>query len=543
MGGALPTSPRSTNHGRPDPSPFRHGVASFDPLPDRVLLWTLLDGGGTCDWEIATDAGLDRVVASGRVEVQAAPGTLTVDVTGLEPGTTYWYRFSSGPHRSPVGRTRTLPDAAVELFRVGVTCCARFGQSRFTAYRALAEREVDVVVHLGDYVYEDDKCEIEARRPEPDHACTTLPDYRARHAQARRDPDLQALHARHPMVVVWDDHDVADNVWSGGAKTHDDERDGPWAPRLDAALRAHQEFLPKRLADPTDLRSAWRHLDAGDLVRIVCTETRVAGRDQQAGIDGAAPADDPARSLLGDSQREWLLDTVADPGPRWVLLASGTVVSELSIPSPEALDGALPEKYAVVDQQAVNTDGWDGYLEERRRLAGALAARGGGNVVVSGDIHSAWAIEGPEGPDGDPAAVELVCPPAATTPLGQLLPPGAGARLAEAIPGAMAHVRWVDVDHHGFLVLELRRERADAAWWWVEPDQEAPARLGRRWSTPWDTTLGLADPDRRVARDRPIGDRSDAGGLRPRRRRRRRLVGALALASAVGAVRRSRRRP
>jgi alkaline phosphatase D len=504
-----------------------------------VLLWTLLDGGGSCDWELAIEAGFERVVASGQVTVDAEPGTITVDATGLEPGTTYWYRFTSRGHRSRVGRTRTLPGGPVDLLRVGLACCARFGQSRFTVYRALAEREVDVVVHLGDYVYEDDKCELEDRRPEPDRPCTALPDYRARHAQARRDPDLQALHARHPMVVVWDDHDVADNVWSGGAKTHDDQRDGPWAPRLEAALRSHQEFLPKRLADPADLTSAWRALDAGDLVRIVCTETRVAGRDEQAGIDGSAPAGAPDRSLLGDAQRRWLLDTVADTGPRWLLLASGTVVSELSIPSPELLDGALPEKYAVVDGQAVNTDGWDGYLAERARLSGALAARGGGNLVLSGDIHSSWAIEGPEGPDGDPVAVELVCPPAATTPLGQLLPPGAGTRLADAAIRAMPQVRWVDVDHHGFLTLELGRERADATWWWVEPAQASPARIGRRWSVPWDTTLGVVDPDRRA---KAVTAGAEPGPRRGRRPRRRRAVGALALLAAVTAVRRSRSR-
>ncbi|HEY9555973.1 MAG TPA: alkaline phosphatase D family protein, partial [Acidimicrobiales bacterium] len=271
----------------PSNAPFPLGIASFDPLTDRVLLWTSHAGAGTCEWEVATDPDLREVVAAGTVEADPDTGLVTVDATGLQPATTYWYRFSSAGATSPVGRTRTLPDGAPTQLRVGVTCCARFGQSCFEVYGALAEADVDVVVHLGDYVYEDTKCEIEGREPDPEHDCVTLDDYRRRHAQARRDPDLQTLHARHPMVVVWDDHDLADNAWRSGAKNHDPDEQGPWEDRLAAALCAHQEHLPKRLADPSDSSSAWRRLDAGDLVSIVCSETR-AHRDEQAGIEGAA---------------------------------------------------------------------------------------------------------------------------------------------------------------------------------------------------------------------------------------------------------------
>ncbi len=270
------------------------------------------------------------------------------------------------------------------------------------------------MLHLGDYIYEDAKDGLPDRVPEPQHPLVTLDDYRTRHAQHRRDPDLQALHARHPMIAIWDDHDLADNAWAGGAKTHDPDTQGPWEERLEAALRIHNEFIPKRLADTGDPRTAWRRSDAGDLVTIACTETR-AVRDEQAGIDGARSADDPDRSLLGDAQRRWLHDTVRDRSTAWLLLASGSVVSELEIPVPDAVDHVMPEKYEVIDGRGINTDQWDGYRAERARLTEALADRRRPTVVLSGDIHSAWAIDGPLGAAGTPVAVELVCPPAATS--------------------------------------------------------------------------------------------------------------------------------
>ncbi len=519
--------------------PFSLGVASFDPLPNRVLLWCVVEGGGTCHWEIATDPAFFDVVGRGKVAAPADTGVVLVDAEGLQPGTAYWYRFTAQGKPSPVGRTRTLPAGADEHLRLGVTCCARFGESPFTVYGELARTDVDLVVHLGDYVYEDTKFEIEERRPEPDHDCVTLEDYRLRHAQARRDPDLQALHARHPMVVVWDDHDLADNAWAGGAKSHDEAEQGPWADRLAAALTAHQEFLPKRLADAADITSAWRTLDAGSFVRILATETR-AHRDEQAGLDGAAPADDPQRTMLGAQQAAWLDAAAADPAPRWLVLVSGTVLSPLTIEAPQALDDILPEKYAVVDGRASNSDQWDGYLAERDRVTTALGRRGGRSIVLSGDIHSSWAIEGPCEPDGAPVAVELVCPPAATTPMGQLLPAGVGDRLGPALAHQIEHVRWVDATHHGFVVLTLTEDEALATWWWVDPGTTAATEVGRRWAIPAEGRPRLVDPEPAVAAADP--DDEPPSPLSGRTARRwRQLAVAAGTAAAVLGIRRVRR--
>ncbi len=527
---SLATAPRNP----PAVPPFTLGVASFDPTPEAVLIWCAVEGGGTCRWEVAADEDFFDVVARGKEEAASDTGIVAVDVTGLQPGTAYWYRFTAQGKASPVGRTRTLPADSAEHLRIGATCCARFGQSPFAVYGELAHTDVDVIVHLGDYVYEDTKYDIEDRRPVPDHDCVTLEDYRRRHAQARCDPDLQALHARHPMVVIWDDHDLADNAWRGGAKTHDPEEQGPWVERQRAALTAHQEYLPKRLADPADPAQAWRALDADAFVRIVATETR-AHRDEPAGHEGTVPADAPERTMLGPAQEAWIGPVAADPQPRWLVLLSGTVLSPLTIRVPDALDGLLPEKYAVVDGEAANTDQWDGYQAGRDRLAAALAARGGRTITLSGDIHSSWAIEGPLGPDGRAVGVELVCPPAATTPMGQLFPAGAGEKMGPALVDQLDGVRWVDTTHHGFLVLTLTEEEAVATWWWVDPDREAPTEVGHRMTIPAEGRPRLVDleppsPDASDAElpESPLADRH--------RRRRRRRVALTVLAGLAGAL-------
>ncbi len=528
---------------------FQHGVASFDPTSDGVLLWTLVSGGGPARWELAHDESFVEIVQSGDAQPQPAIGTVVVEVTGLEPATSYWYRFTVGTALSPVGRTRTLPAAGATQLRIGVTCCARYSQQQFHVYRALADADVDVVLHVGDYIYEDCKEGMEDRQPEPQHSLVSLSDYSTRHAQHRRDPDLQALHARHPMIAIWDDHDLADNAWAGGAETHDAETQGPWSERLDAALRAHNHFLPKRLTDANDPQTAWRRIDAGDLVSIVCTETR-AQRDQQAGLDGASSADDPDRSLLGDAQRCWLGDAVRDRSAAWLVLASGTVVSELEIPTPDVFDRCLPEKYEVIDGRAINSDQWDGYRAERARLADALADRRSPAILLSGDIHSAWAIDGPLGAAGTPVAVELVCPPAATTPLGQILPAGVGSWLGPALRRELPRVRWVDVEHRGFLTLDVGRNRVEACWWWVDAeaddgaehrsDGERPAPvLGRRWVVPRQWPPSLFDPEP----ERHIDDEDPGPAPHHVRRRRARWLVAVGAAGAASAwaLRRVRR--
>lgn len=542
---------------------FSHAVASFEPRETAVLLWTRLSGATRTSWTLARDQTMREVVAQGEAETSAEVDfTVTVDAAGLEPGTSYWYRFDAGGEASPVGRTRTLPAAPTERFRIGLVSCARFSVAPLGVYRALAEREVDLVVHLGDYIYEDDG-ETGPRSHRPPNACVTLDDYRQRLAQYREDPDCQALHLRHPMTLLIDDHDVADNCWSDGAKGHDPAEHGPWEDRVAAATRARQEWVPSRLADPRDPARTWRSFAVGGLGEIILLDTRLSGRDRHAGDDGAVSRDNPQRSLLGDEQREWLAGRLADQTRPWALVATGVVVNEVTLPFPAAaglVQPALPNGYAAVDGMILHDDQWDGYPAERSRLVAAVARRaeaGGRTIILSADIHSSWAFEGPRDVTDSPVAVEFTVPAVSSKPMGRSRFPGAW-RVLDASIRRLEHASWVDVTQRGYGILDLTPEEATMSWWFVEPtdaDPAACAKLGAAFVTrraPWPPNL------ERVDRPPPDPDRPGLPAALPERpadltRMRRshllrqgfaRTTGTLVPAALVvaGAARRRRRR-
>jgi alkaline phosphatase D len=459
---------------------FGHGVASFDPTPSGVLLWARAEGAATLRWKVVLDPGAAAVAREGEAPVDPDTGIAVVDVEGLEPATTYHYWFEAGPVEhpvlSPVGRTRTLPEGPTDRVRLGVVCCDDYANGPFTALRALAEQEVDLVLHLGDYIY--DTPDEGVRTPLPRHDLVGIDDYRARYAQVRADPDLLALHLRHPMVAIWDDHDVADNAWRHGAKAHDPDEHGPWEVRLAAAARARQEWVPARLRDPDDPLVLWRSVPLGDLAELVVLDTRIAGRDMQAGDPGAKSVDDPGRSILGDEQRRWAYERIADTSRPWCLLASQVAVSPmtLGLPSGATLADRAPSGYAVIDGEAMCTDEWDGYPAERDRLARQLRARGGGTVIVSGDVHSAWLFAGPTDELG-PVAAEVVAPAVSSTPMGEQLPRGTQ-QVADLLAESDEAV-WADLLHQGHLVLDVTRGSVRADWFWIDPaEPEAAPRHG-----------------------------------------------------------------
>ena len=459
--------------------PFSHGVASFDPTTDGVLLWTRTDPGlGPLTWWVAAapddphaagDELLANVVASGSVDVDPdTDGCVTVAVDGLRAGTTHHYWFEVTGRRSPVGRTRTLPERT-EWVRLAFVCCADRSMGPLTAYRAIAEDEVDLVVHLGDYLYEEPKGPFPV---DPPGVVVTLEDYRRRHAHTRLDPDLQALHQRHPMVFVWDDHDTADNSWRHGAKAHDPVQYGPWEERLAAATRARQEWLPCRLSDPADPYDMHRSVRFGDLVELVVLDTRIPGRDLQAGDEGAKPLDDPDRRLIPEAQMAWAEDRLADPGATWAVVASQVPVARLQIPVPagEVVDAAMPSGYKVVDGNALCTDGWDGYPVQRGRLAAALDRRQGRAVVVSGDVHSNWASLIYDESGERVVAADLVTTAVSSTAMGEQLPSGWRA-VADAAAAHATDRVWSDLVHHGYLRVDVRPEELRGDWIAVEPGE------------------------------------------------------------------------
>ncbi|MGH9005642.1 MAG: alkaline phosphatase D family protein, partial [Acidimicrobiia bacterium] len=308
-------------------------MASADPAPDGVVIWTRVSGSDDAvavRWRVAADEALHDVVAGG--ETTAAPGddfTVHVNVTGLRPSTTYHYGFSAGEAVSRVGRTRTAPVGPAEHLRVGVVCCSHYETGFFNAYGRLAERDVDVVVHLGDSIYEDRARRARGvRHHEGSERALTLADYRGRYAQYRTDPDLAALLARHPVVAIWDDHELAGNAWRGGAARHYPDTDGDWRPRLEAATRAYREWTPMRLPDPADPDRLWRQVRLGNLAELLMLDTRLAGRTQPAaGRRAVVRVWDRHRELLGKAQWRWLEGELSRPSAGWRLVASQVMVA------------------------------------------------------------------------------------------------------------------------------------------------------------------------------------------------------------------------
>ena len=431
-------------------------MASGDPTQDGVVLWTRVSGAdGEClplHWRVATDAELHHVVAEGSADARPERDfTVQVEVIGLRPATTYWYRFEAGDPVSPVGRTRTAPVGPVERLRVGVVCCSHYETGYFNAYGRLAERDLDVVLHLGDSIYEDRaRRSRDVRRHQAPDRVVSLADYRGRYAQYRTDPDLQALLARHPVVAIWDDHELAGNTWHDGAARHDPATDGDWRARLEAATRAYREWTPLRLPDPADPMRLWRRVRMGNLCELVVLDTRLAGRARPAaGRRAVVRVWDRRRKLLGKAQWRWLEHELSRPAPGWRLVASQVMVAPVAV-----APGRL----------GINPGMWDGYPAERDRLLKLLAEHRGQAVVVSGDLHSSWASElGP--------AVEVSAPAVSAPSFARALAhrlPGAPTILEWILRRANPHVRYVDTAHHGYVVLELTPGHLEAQWWHVD---------------------------------------------------------------------------
>lgn len=478
-------SPRNARL-EPGGNPFLHGVASGDPLADRVLLWTRVSGVEVAvpvDWRIARDPALEQVVQAGTLPaVPARDHTVKLDVVGLEPGTSYYYEFRALGQASPRGRTRTLPVGPTERLRLAFASCANLPFGYFNAYQLIARRaDLDAVLHLGDYLYEygngtygDGRAF--GRIPEPDREIVTLADYRTRHAQYKRDPDLQEVHRQHPFVAVWDDHEIADNAWRGGASNHDPS-EGDWGRRRAAAVRAYLEWMPVREVFDGQRTRLQRSFRFGDLADLVMLDTRLYARDAQVERENETRLRDPERSLLGPDQEAWLAATLRQSqrdGTAWRVLGQQVMLAPLP-----ASDGGI-----------ANPDAWDGYPASRERLLSSLEGGGVSDVVcLTGDVHSSWAFEVPRDPQVSSAAgarspvlVEFTTP-GITSP-GRFSPPEATRRAQELLT-RHPHLRWVDLHQRGYALLDLDRERAQAEWWFVETVEERlPAeRFGRAYRT------------------------------------------------------------
>ncbi len=449
---------------------FQHGVASGDPLTDRVMLWTRVTpatSGSTAPldvrWSIARDEKLTRIV--GRGTLPAAPErdfTVKVDATNLEPGRTYYYAFDAGGERSPIGRTRTLPGNGAARLRLASVSCSNLPAGYFNVYRCLANRpDLDAVIHLGDYIYEFANGvygdgTATGRVPQPLTEAVTLEDYRRRYASYRADADLQEAHRLHPFIVVWDDHELANDAWKGGAANHN-AGEGDWATRQAGAYRAYKEWMPIREWAGSDIH-LYRTFRFGGLVDLVMIDTRGL-RDQQVSATDFDALVTPGRSLLGAAQESWLFDELRGSqkaGARWRLLGQQILFAPMTPPG----------------VRIQNTDVWEGYPAQRRRVFDFLEREKIDNLaILTGDIHSSWALDVPRDPfrgyksaTGEGSlAVELVAPAISSPPLFSR-----GSRNTYAMLGvALPHLKYLEGEKRGYVLMDISRDRLQADWYHV----------------------------------------------------------------------------
>jgi alkaline phosphatase D len=462
--------------------PFPLGVASFDPTGDSMVLWTWTSHGvDDVRWEIACDPAFDHIARQGASRPE--DGIVCVEVDHLEPGTTYHYRFGTDEHLV-TGTTRTLPAAAHRL-RIGFASCSRRPGRGFDAYGRLADREPDLMVHLGDYIYE--------RSDEAPHTCRTLDDYRTRYQQYRREPPLQRLHAGAPWITVWDDHEIADGSWRRGTSSDLDDPDG-FAARRRAAQAAYDEYLPHRVDErgPTHLD---RHLRVGDLVDLVVLDARNAGREEPVRPAGgpALVGGDDDRRILTEEQWDWLEECVADI-PGWLVLGTQTQVAPLRLarlPDPRRPWRTLP---------LVNAGQWDGYPAERRRLGALLEPVADRTLIVSGDLHGRFwtAMTTPSGR----RIAELTIPSVSSTPFADavrkkvpFMPTGV---LRRWLAWLNPHVESMELTGHGAAVVDVAADRLDIEV--VDPAGVLTFRTSLTREPRTDQRRGRATPRKRTGR-------------------------------------------
>lgn len=475
---------------------FMHGVASGDPVPNSVILWTRVTPSPECApgsgvgpdvllrWEVATDPEFTQLVRAGTVTASAtADHTVHVDPFGLQPDTVYHYRFTvlDGEHAGRVsrtGRTRTAPGdgADVEKLRLAVCSCANFEAGYFSAYADIARRahagEIDVVVHMGDYIYEYASGDYAGKygvvRPHvPTWEIRTLADYRSRYGNYRRDVELQDAHAAAPWVVTWDDHEIANDSWSGGAKGHTDFH-GDWATRRDAAMQAYLEWLPVRGTAPSRGGRIYRTLRFGRLAELHMLDLR--SYRSAPGMLAPAARNAPDRTIMGSEQFEWLSGRLSTATTTWNLIGTSVMMAPLNLVN---IDPGLRAQVAQmvgldVAGTPVNVDQWDGYVADRDRLLDQLATTHphGRTVFLTGDIHSEWANHIQHA--GRTVAAELVCSSITAANVDEFL--GAAednpvSQTAERhVLAHNPHIRHVDLDSHGYALLTVRPAGVEMSW-------------------------------------------------------------------------------
>lgn len=491
-------------------APFFHGVASGDPIHNRVIIWTRRTPSDDATsyqvgWQMATDPDFTDVVRQGLTQATAeADYTVKVDVTQLQPETTYYYRFYDFTDQavSITGRTRTAPLEDTDHLRFAVVSCQNYQAGYFNAFRKIAERaDLDAVVHLGDYIYEygagegtygysDDRPD---RANVPEFEVVNLADYRTRYSLYRLDPDLRAAHQQHPFIAVWDDHESTNDSHVEGAENHQEE-EGDWETRKAISKQVYYEWMPIRDL-PTD--RLFRSLKYGDLAELIMIDTRLEGREPQPLL---ASDTMEYRTMLGEDQLQWLVSKVKNSTAKWKVIGNQVIMAPFNVgfatTDPTNLD-------SITLVESIFVDIWDGYPKERRRLLNKLQRNPEVTnvVVLTGDFHCSFAFDLPKEPVIYPnplafnfptpspsynpetgegsLAVEFATPSITSANFDENVSPEEAIGLQFAINADIPvgpplntvnynpHMKYVELINHGYMILDLTEGAAQADWYYV----------------------------------------------------------------------------
>ncbi|MEL6535363.1 MAG: alkaline phosphatase D family protein [Bacteroidota bacterium] len=449
--------------------PFYHGVASGDPLQDAVILWTRVTPIDSLPeievrWEVSTSEEFELIAAQGTTTTD--PGrdyTVKVDAQGLEPGTAYFYRFHALDATSMTGRTRTAPTASEQL-KFAVVSCSNYEFGYFNAYGALAARtDLDAILHLGDYIYEYGQGVYGdttiGRLNLPAKELVALSDYRTRYSQYRLDPDLRAAHANHPFINIWDDHEIANDAYQDGAQNHQED-EGPFETRRSAAVQTYYEWIPIREG------KHYRTFGYGDLAEVIMLDERLAGRTAPADslTDPRLQAED--RSMLGAEQLAWLQNQLTESNAQWKVIGNQVIFSYLN--------------WGFEPNFTINLDSWDGYPQEQKALADFIREQEIKDLVfVTGDTHTSWAFEASVSPFENYNAA--TSEGAIAIEFGTTSINSGNTNDREGATDSLVmvheqrisnspinpHLKFVNMRDHGYLLLQLEKEKARAEWHYV----------------------------------------------------------------------------
>lgn len=445
--------------------PFYHGVASGDPLQDRVIIWTRVTPKDSLpeievNWEIAEDDEFKAIVNSGKfVTNPARDYTVKVDVDQLSAGKSYYYRFKALDAISQIGTTKTAPEGSVDQLKFAVASCSNYQFGPFHSYQAIAEEnDLDAVLHLGDYIYEYGAGvygdSATGRFHYPANEITTLQDYRLRYSQYRLDPALAAAHQNHPFITIWDDHEIANNSWKDGAQNHQED-EGNYEIRKNWARQVYYEWLPVRESE-----ELYRSFDYGNLADLIMLDERLAGRSEQP--DSLQDPYILEADMLGDEQLSWFEKQLKSSNAKWKVIGNQVIFSYLNWGH---------------NTFNINLDSWDGYPAERDSIEGWIKNDSIENVIfVTGDTHSSWAFEVIDEPkvDYQPFAIEFGTTSINSGNSDERFPTDSVIMHEKRIVNSdlNPHLKYANLRDHGYMVLQLTPGQATAIWKYVDQKGE-----------------------------------------------------------------------